>query len=377
MAYGWRATCTVDASKVSTNDQANFAVLVSTTIVGLKTVGNGGNVVNTVASNNVTVPADLAFFSDAALTTKLKWEVEKYDATTGLLIAWVLITSLSHTVNTVFYLAVGDAAVTTFQGDVNGTWNSAFKAVWHMQDGASSSSINDSTVSALTLTKRAAAHPAQNTGAQIGNGEDFVLASSDFARNGTASAVTFTTALTLSCWVKSTSTTATQDILHKGDRSTNPFLEYALSLSGGKFRFSSNNGTSTALATLNNLDTTAAYANNTWTFVACTWDGTTKKIAVNGTVTDTAAFSGTLGNLNNQLDLGLSSVFAEPLGGSIDEIRLANTARPADWLLTEFNNQNSPSTFVTFSGLVPLTVGAGFQHIGNIGSVELYGGGHH
>lgn len=36
-------------------------------------------------------------------------------------------------------------------------------------------------------------------------------------------------------------------------------------------------------------------------------------------------------------------------GGIIDEVRVSNTARSADWILTGYNNQNSTSTFYTIS----------------------------
>jgi hypothetical protein len=29
----------------------------------------------------------------------------------------------------------------------------------------------------------------------------------------------------------------------------------------------------------------------------------------------------------------------------MDELRISNTGRTADWILTSYNNQNSPSTF--------------------------------
>ena len=37
--------------------------------------------------------------------------------------------------------------------------------------------------------------------------------------------------------------------------------------------------------------------------------------------------------------------WAWPANGKIDEVRLSSTARSAQWIATEFNNQNSPSTF--------------------------------
>ena len=36
------------------------------------------------------------------------------------------------------------------------------------------------------------------------------------------------------------------------------------------------------------------------------------------------------------------------LNGSLDEVRVSNNVRSADWIRTEFNNQSSPSTFYSF-----------------------------
>jgi RHS repeat-associated protein len=40
---------------------------------------------------------------------------------------------------------------------------------------------------------------------------------------------------------------------------------------------------------------------------------------------------------------------AQALNGLLDETRISNIARSADWILTEYNNQNSPSTFYGIS----------------------------
>jgi RHS repeat-associated protein len=42
--------------------------------------------------------------------------------------------------------------------------------------------------------------------------------------------------------------------------------------------------------------------------------------------------------------------------GTIDEVRTSKIARSADWIKTEYNNQNSPSTFYTVSSATSLTV---------------------
>ena len=117
---------TIDHTKVPST-QSNFTVLVSLTDPALKTVANGGHVAN---ANGY----DIGFYADSGGTTKLKWQVEKYDGTTGNLIAWVKIPSVSSSTDTVFYLMYGDSSINTDQSDPPNTWDSNFKAVWHMGD---------------------------------------------------------------------------------------------------------------------------------------------------------------------------------------------------------------------------------------------------
>ena len=66
--------------------------------------------------------------------TKLKWQVEKYDGTTGNLIAWVKIPSVSSSSDTVFYLFYGDSSINTDQSDPPNTWDANFKGVWSSEE---------------------------------------------------------------------------------------------------------------------------------------------------------------------------------------------------------------------------------------------------
>jgi hypothetical protein len=53
---------------------------------------------------------------------------------------------------------------------------------------------------------------------------------------------------------------------------------------------------------------------------------------------------------------GLTDLFigsrnnSQPWNGKIDELRISNIARSVDWIMTEFRNQNSPSTFYSVGG---------------------------
>ena len=134
------ATITVDNTKVLTTE-TDFPVLISGTYDGtagkpdLRTVANGGKINNTAnggVSGSYTVPADFILSPNADGSSKYSFEIQEYNAVTGKIIAWVKIPSLSHTVDTVFYMTYGMSGLVASQEDINNTWNSDFVAVWHL-----------------------------------------------------------------------------------------------------------------------------------------------------------------------------------------------------------------------------------------------------
>ncbi len=65
---------------------------------------------------------------------------------------------------------------------------------------------------------------------------------------------------------------------------------------------------------------------------------------LNGSLTGQTA-SGSLGS-GNTITLGYRpDQPGQPWTGNLDEIRVSNIARSADWIAAEYNNQKNPSTF--------------------------------
>jgi hypothetical protein len=121
----------------------------------VKTVANGGPINNTGTQSGgaaITMPFDLVFSSDIAGASKYAWEIESYNGTTGTLLAWVNVPTVSHTADTVFYMVYGDAAVVTQQNTSSfapsAVWDSSYKGVWHMSD----TNFVDSTSNAHSLS---------------------------------------------------------------------------------------------------------------------------------------------------------------------------------------------------------------------------------
>jgi hypothetical protein len=122
-----RKAVTVDHTKVSGGASlANFAVLFSTTDANLKTVANGGKVGKSDGSD--------ILFTAGDGTTKLDHELERYNASTGEVLAWVRIPSLSNATDTALYIYYGNAAAAN-QQNPTGVWDSSYKGIWHLSNG--------------------------------------------------------------------------------------------------------------------------------------------------------------------------------------------------------------------------------------------------
>ena len=308
--------------------QTNFPVLVDVTHATLKTTGNGGHVTN---SNGY----DVQFYSDSAGTTKLDWEVEKYDASAGRIIAWVRIPSCA--VGTAFYLFYGNSAITTDQSNKTGVWNSNFIGVWHFGDGTTLSA-NDSTSFAHNGTIVGSSISAA-TG-KISGGVHNFAAGTDYITIPNPADFPPDSPWTVSGWDFPTVTPSNEVIAGFGEQAGN----------NGIF-FGTDNVTSTAwrVAVPNSylcdgpggsLDTTQ------FQLVVGTFDGTSLRLYKNGsliggptaaTPVSPASPSAWIGNWFNGF---------HPTG-TLDEVRFMNLALSADWITSEYNNQSAPGTFLT------------------------------
>jgi hypothetical protein len=314
---------TVDHTKVGSSDSTNFPVLLSGTYTYLKTIANGGEVHNSSGY-------DIEFSSDSAGLTLLKWEVESYDPTTGIINVWVQVPAVSHTVDTVIYLHYGDTTISTFQGgSVGSVWDSSFQGVYHL-----GSLTADSTSNANTGTLSSPA-PTATTG-QIDGAASFVEASSEYVSTGAALSP-LSTGFTYSAWVKATSFPNSYNSVFTRDGGGN-YTAFQIKSSGKLFLY-----TDVASYDGSGSNTLAA---GSWYHVVMTYDSTAGLVGyVNGASDGTAAAGGTLNTTSRPSGIGQDPANGRYWDGLIDEVRVSNAARSADWIKAEYNNQSSPSTF--------------------------------
>jgi hypothetical protein len=84
---------------------------------------------------------------------------------------------------------------------------------------------------------------------------------------------------------------------------------------------------------------------NAWHHVVYTYDGTTERFYIDGAAagSNVATLSWDPANWR----FGMNTSGDHQYNGVMDEARISNTVRSADWIKTEYNNQNSPATFYT------------------------------
>ena len=156
--------------------------------------------------------------------------------------------------------------------------------------------------------------------------------------------------ITLEAWATVTETTTLSND-HLICRDTTYCLKFAQESAGDAPRFQLYGGG------WQNLDHGSALSTEQWHYLVGTWDGSDMRLYIDGGETDSRGFSGTIDSTSNPTFIGSYNGVANqaPLG-IIDEVRLSDIARSAEWILTSYNNQNSPSTFYNVGSERPTAI---------------------
>ncbi|MCX6665911.1 MAG: DUF2341 domain-containing protein [Euryarchaeota archaeon] len=328
-SWQYRKHITIDHTKVAA-DLNNFPILITTTLDASKVRSDGNDII----------------FTDVLSTLVYSHEIETYNQTTGDLIVWVNITSLSSSVDTIIYMYYGNPTYYHLQNQ-EGTWDSNYLAVWHV--GEASGSYFDSTSynnnGFLTDVNNNSVRGA--TG-KIGNCID-LNGDSDFINFGNPSSLRWTGAMTLEAWMNIDVLGTTNSIIGKTtDQSTQG--------NGYNFWFNGNNNLA---GQQNNNPGSYDYKFSNSTQGSGAWyhfvgvyptDSSTRiKLYINGT--ESSSYGGSGGAITGRVDSSSCTVGYTGFGsgsftnGKLDEVRISKVLRSGSWISTEYNNQNNPTTF--------------------------------
>lgn len=329
--YKYRKKITIDKDEVvGTNN--NFPVLIS--------IASDDDLKDNVENAN---GYDIVFYASNN-STLLYHEIEYYNSGTGKYIAWVSVPTVSSAADTDIYMYYSKTGVVANPSSTS-TWDSNYKMVQHMSD-LTTSTTKDSTSNGYNGTKKGANEPIVTANGKIHYAQDFDGSNDGILiGDGTVGALTTcaashtcTSPWTISAWIKKEAASQTSVILGRTDDYW--WDKYGVGLICkttyvcGQSEWNNDNATVNAAANDTN-----------WHYVVAIVNASTGRIYLDGTQIAT----GTLNSGNcyrlwigkQDHDGGTAYAF----NGIIDEVRTSNIERSADWINTEFNNQDDPSAF--------------------------------
>jgi hypothetical protein len=286
---------------------------------------------------------DIAFaYNGAWLDHEIEFFDKSYNTTHAQLIAWVQIPRLSTTSDTTFRMYYGNSSMNSRENP-NGVWNNEYKGVWH---------LSETTGSALDSTNYGISGTVSGTVTRNQTGK--ISTTYDFGSNGQ---IYFgnppdnhfnmgTESFTISFWMNIDASTGNYQLpLYKGATVTSETgYDFETSTDADVLFFRITDGTNLAQTTVLSIEF------DEWIYVTGVVDRTLDLIHLfgNGLPVGSGVSIASIGNIDNDLGLVAPSSTYD-LNGLLDEIRIIKSQRSADWILTEYNNQNDPQSFLTIS----------------------------
>jgi hypothetical protein len=251
-----------------------------------------------------------------------------------------------------------------FDGDVNDsvgsnngtiTYNSNLKRLYKFLGNLNDSSASGVNASVGGGTLSYVSGP-ENEALSL-NGASYATASDSGLPTGN-------NAVSVSCWINTSVTGGNQVIFAYGTASSNELFEFRI-LGSNKIDVTTNNA---QLVTSNTV-----LSENTWYFITATWDGTTAKIYINGSLDNSATPSSLNLTLSGTAYIGQN--FSQYLTGQLAELRIYNIALSAAqvsalYMVGEVGQSHTfdggeyiqVGTALNYEGTQPLTIGFWIKH---------------
>ncbi len=360
------------------------------TPIKLNTTASGANVTGNVSDFPVLIRlnatnfnfdqaktdgSDVRFFHNVPGTgaVELPREIERWDKTNKLAEVWVLVDQVLGN--------NGDQAIVMRWGNLSApaapltsvfTTTNNFRGVWHMD--ASGSTLFEA-AQAHNGTKKASGEPATSSSGLIGNAQDFD-GSNDYANlGGNFNWINGASQVTVQAWVRREDN-AGKIIGFSRNGGTNSRVQLGVDGTTNK-AFLEARSTDTENP-LSSTPSSTSLSANTWYLVTGMVDFTAKTITmcVNSacdapTTANFSANSLPTSNSSNAVMGAEETLTANFFGGKIDEVRISNVARSADWIKLCYQNQISAQKLVQFqSQFLPLAGGVVYGDV-NMNGYDL------
>ena len=319
--WSYRKNLTINNSYVDSN-LTNFPVLVY--------LSSDSNL-----SNNAQSDGDDIVFADSTHSIKYNHEIELYNNTTGKLVAWVNVTSLSSTEDTVLYMYYGNSDCSSQENSTD-VWDSNYKAIYHFSE-STGSTVYDSTNNDNDGTYNGTLPDL--TTSDIG-GQDF-NDGSDFITFPIGAHVDISG--THECYVKPDDNNAINELLSVYDVDGSHRREMEIRHHDNKHYMHVKGAGSWYDYPVLAVPTTETYYALSYENGAQSWYMDDDEKGTGSVSTEVWAGA----NVCTRRYIGCNCAETYNFDGKMYEWRISNTKRSDDWLETTYNTISSPSTFIT------------------------------
>jgi MSHA biogenesis protein MshQ len=336
LGWSYRKNITIDHSQVA-GDLSDFPVLVSMvdSDLAIKAQSDGD---------------DVLFLDGDGVAYRLFHEIELFDGSDGELVAWVNVPVVSDSEDTILYMYYGNSDCGN-QEYPTYVWDSNYCSIWHLDD------FDDSTMNGNDGLN----HGTDDCNGKIGNAKDFNRVDYDYIDLGDMQepADKKTTTATFEMWVNPNNFDISNALINKAN--TGQYepdkLSYGFSInderkihcaifsgtwypSGNKIYFATND---------------PLLESDSWQHISIAINLLEQKanIYFNGEEKDnTRTIVGTppscFYNIDYPEEIGklVWETATRRYDGAMDEVRISKICRSSEWVITEFNNQNDPSSFL-------------------------------
>lgn len=347
--YSYERVITISSSNVSNTlgTLSNFPVEIVLNNNSISTTTSAGGRLNSSGM-------DLVFSTMSDCSFLLNWDTETVqNVGVSTFTAWVKIPTLTTATLTsaTFYMCYGNPGVTTYQGISTATWDSNYVGVWHVANGTTLSAKDSTSNGNIGTITGATATTGQIDGAGNFNG------SSKYIDVPTSTSLNITTSVTLEAWFFTTVSNIYQCIISRTNAVSDANRDYSVFLDG--------NGTSFIYATMGHSSTndhaiSTPWNLSAWNHIAVVNNAGATTFYLNGVSVLSLTLASPTSS-SNDVWLGEELGTSEASNAIYDEFRISNSARSIDWIVTEYNNQNSPTTFSSIGN--ELTAGSGTPQI--------------
>jgi hypothetical protein len=339
--YAFSQAVTLNSNLIGiTTTLTNFPVLVYIQEDALK---GGVNCVNNIQfPTGGTTGYDFAFTTSTG-TDELFYQVESFNATTGTLLAWVQVPSVTSAATSLkFYFGSQTPAHdVTF---ARGTWASDYQLVYHFNEA--SNIILDATANQRWAT---ATNAVTTTTGKITSAYTFDGTSTKMI---TAVPIDITGTFTLSGWayVADFATSTDQKIItNEASYSSGGYKLGYYGATATTVKAEVETRSSTGTASLNRAEAGGTIVTTgSWHYVQGIYNSTNFLTYFDGAV-DKSTTAGVAAGTGGPVYIGSDFAAANFFKGMMDEIRVSTVVKSADWIKAEYYNQNNPTTFTTTS----------------------------